>query len=357
MPTERAHGIQVAKMCEAFAELGYDVELIVPDRKTNIIEKDVFEYYKVKRNFKITKLWCLDHNALGRARFLLQTLTFLMRATVYSLSKRGIFYTRDSFVAALLKLVGKNVVWEAHMGIRNIFSKFIFATKVPVVVITTGLKTLYVSSGGKSETIHVSPDGVDIDQFSISEGYTQEDELFLNKGRKKVVYTGHLYPWKGAHTLALASANIDADVILVGGTDKDIDTFKSMYGHIGNLKILGMKPHREIPLYIHQADVLVLPNSGKKDISKSYTSPMKLFEYMTSKKPIVASDLPSIREILTEKESYFFKPDDHADLAKVINYALVHIEESKLKGLMAYKLVQKYSWRERAEGIINFLNE
>ncbi len=357
-PTERAHGIQVSKMCEALALLGCEVELVVPNRDSGITE-DAYGYYAVRNNFKIKRLWCLDIKRLGELRFPIQTLTFLISAASYSLVRGGIFYTRDSFVAALLKILGKRTVWEAHMGVQNIFTKLIFVTKTPVVVITHGLKNLYVSLGGDSRSIHVAPDGVDLNSFVNNYRSKTREEVGWSTDKKVVLYSGHLYPWKGAHTLVSASEKLDKDteVVLIGGTDKDLKTFKDFYGRMSNLKIVGKKPHAEIPAYLALADVLVLPNSAKENISKSYTSPMKLFEYMTSRVPIVASDLPSLKEVLSEKEAYFFKPDDAEDLARVINKVVLMEEEAKLKSQNAYDKVQKYSWLKRAEGIINFIHE
>ena len=69
VPTEKAHGFQVMKMCEAFGAANHSVELIVP-RRFNHIKTDPFKFYKVRQNFsaeggsssggKITKLFCLD---------------------------------------------------------------------------------------------------------------------------------------------------------------------------------------------------------------------------------------------------------------------------------------------------------
>ncbi|KKS24991.1 MAG: Glycosyl transferase group 1 [Candidatus Jorgensenbacteria bacterium GW2011_GWF2_41_8] len=59
-------------------------------------------------------------------------------------------------------------------------------------------------------------------------------------------------------------------------------------------------------------------------MSEKHTSPLKLFEYMASGRPIVASDLLSLREILTEQEAIFFKPDDPLDLALKIKEILVN---------------------------------
>ena len=67
------------------------------------------------------------------------------------------------------------------------------------------------------------------------------------------------------------------------------------------------------------ADILVIPNKQGDKASEEYTSPLKLFEYMASHRPIISSDLPSLREILTEKEALFFKPDSPGDLAKVLS--------------------------------------
>ena len=108
-------------------------------------------------------------------------------------------------------------------------------------------------------------------------------------------------------------------------------------------------------MYLAAADVLVLPNSGKFKISRSHTSPLKLFEYMASNRPIIASDLPSLREILDETTATFFSADDPEDLAKRINEVLSHIEVTNGLTKKALQVVQKYSWANRGEAIINFM--
>ena len=53
VPTDWAHGIQIMKMCEAFANIGVQVELVVPRRAT-AIKSDPFDYYGIRKNFTIT---------------------------------------------------------------------------------------------------------------------------------------------------------------------------------------------------------------------------------------------------------------------------------------------------------------
>ena len=108
-----------------------------------------------------------------------------------------------------------------------------------------------------------------------------------------------------------------------------------------------------VPKYLAASDVLVLPNS-EKGLSE-FTSPLKLFEYMAAKRPIVASDLPSLREILSESNAVMVRPDDPAALAEGIQKVLEDEELAKKLAGNAYIDVQQYSWDKRAMRILEFV--
>src|SRR3989338_7599122 len=94
LPTERAHGLQIMKMCGEFAKLA-DVELVVP-RRLNPIKDNPFVYYGVNKNFKITRLPVLDLVKFGRFGFWLESLIFSKIAALYLLFKKAdIIYGRD----------------------------------------------------------------------------------------------------------------------------------------------------------------------------------------------------------------------------------------------------------------------
>src|ERR1700683_1585425 len=114
---------------------------------------------------------------------------------------------------------------------------------------------------------------------------------------------------------------------------------------------LVFRPYRELADNQAAADVLVLPNSGKYSISVRDTSPLKLFTYMASGKPIVASDLPSIREVLTDETATFFKADDPEDLARAINHVCGSNADANVRALNARREVQRYTWDARARVI------
>jgi glycosyltransferase involved in cell wall biosynthesis len=105
--------------------------------------------------------------------------------------------------------------------------------------------------------------------------------------------------------------------------------------------------------YLEIADVLVLPNSAKDKINL-YTSPIKMFEYMASKRPIVASGLPSIKEVLAhQKNALLFNADSEEDLAKKIQSVIIQDGNNLVKS--AYEEVKKYTWDGRAANIKNFI--
>jgi len=358
MPTERAHGIQIMEMCQAFANLGHDVELIVTNRKTNITD-DPFVFYDMAASFKITKLWCLDLLWLGRAGFWIQSVTFAESVGWYTLFKKGIFYTRDELLAVYLKMLGKNITWETHMGRQNIFVRLIKIFKIKIVAISDGLRDVYIDMNVPTQRILVAQDGADISRFdiSVSKGEARA-QLHLPQDKKIILYKGSLIAWKGAGTLAESakfSKTPDTQFVFIGGTTHDVEEFKKEFGHINNISILGNRPRKETPVYQKSADILVIPNSAKEDISKLYTSPMKLFGYMAGGVPIIASDLPSIKEVLGEQDAHFFIPDDAMSLAKTIDYVFENIDEAKKKAERALLEVRKYSWEKRAESIISFI--
>src|SRR3989344_6032927 len=327
IPTEKAHGIQIMKMCESFGELlargsvgrGGEIELLVP-RRLNPIKQDPFDYYGVRRNFKITRLPTLDliTFGFGSLGFFIETILFLISSTICLLfGKYDILYTREW----LAGLFFRNIVLEIHSlpAKPNFFHKKAWRRARALLVLTSFIKNELVKFGVPENKVLVLPDAVDLAKFDIK--ISKEEarrKLGLPQDKKIILYTGsfYLYDWKGVDILLKIAEEFGTDLLflLVGGSEKEIGEIKNKFKK-ENILLLGHKPYAEIPYYLKSADVLVLPNKSGHAMSEKHTSPLKLFEY-------VASDLPSFREILTEKEAVFFRPNDSADLARAIKNIL-----------------------------------
>jgi len=359
IPTEKAHGIQIMEMCASFADSEMEVKLIVP-RRINAIKEDPFVYHDMRRNFSIKKLPTIDLVRFGRVGFLVQSFSFAISVFFFSVVKKGyIFYTRDELLALMLKILGKNVIWEAHMGHTNFVVKLVIKLGVKIVVISNGLKKLYLSYGVLENNLHVAPDGVDLERFDIDVSKTEaRKKLGLPLDKKIALYKGHLYEWKGVDVFAKAAMLLkgeDIMCIFIGGTEVDIESFRKKYGQYKNIFILGNKPRKETPFYQKASDIVIIPNSGEKDISKLYTSPMKLFGYMASGVPIISADLPSLREVLNEKNTKFFEADNPESLKEAILDVVKNEESSQELAKQALRDVGDYTWEKRSNKIINFI--
>lgn len=347
MPSEKAHGAQIMKTCEAFAELGHDVELIVPDR-TSTIEEDPFEYYGLVTRFPVRRLPVRDTvGKYGKIGFYIESVSFAYAVRRYlGTTSCGLLYGRDEHILAFLR---GPYVWESHTGAWNAAARSVVRRARRVVTISQGLKDFYVVKGIAAEKIVVAHDGVDLKQFAHpvpKDG--SRIRLGLPGGAKVAMYIGRLDGWKGVETLLEASKLLDDEVVvaIVGGEPTQIEQLSLAYPGV---RFLGARPYRELADSMAAADVLVLPNTGKDEISVKFTSPLKLFAYMASGVPIVASDLPSIREVLDEEAAVFFRSDDAEDLAQSIRQAL---RSDRPRAERALALVDSYTWKRRAEHIL-----
>lgn len=249
-----------------------------------------------------------------------------------------------------------------HLVYMDVWWHKILLRKIDYIIsITNAMKDALIKYGYPKGRILVAPDAVDLALFDseISKDEARK-RLHLPLDKKIVMYTGDIdEPWKGVGTLYEASKGFDEEYLFVniGSKPHHVEYFRSLYPDRSNFLLLGHKPHAEIPLYLKSADVVVLPNSGMNEISRVSTSPMKLFEYMASGTPIVASDLPSVREILNERNAILVEPDNLGSLSDGIARVLENPEQSEALAGQARREVEKYTWNKRAAEIARFIKQ
>ena len=361
IPTERAHGLQVMKTCEAISNDGIDLELVVPDQKN---KQDPFTYYGIKQVFKLRRVSVYNLLHFKKIGFIAQSFlfSFLVIFSLGSRLKTEIIYSRDIFTLAILILFGcKNVYFESHAGEYNFVVKYVLKRVRGIVCITHGLKNHYLALGVKEKKITIAPDGVDLKLFrSLPTRAECRGKLGLPLDKKIIMYVGSFfsYEWKGLDTFLETARKFGAEYIFcaVGGSESEIRDLE-LRGVSSNVSLIERKPNIEIPFFLRAADVLVLPNKSGDIISEKFTSPMKLFEYLASGTPIVASRLESLKEVLHENNCLFFTPNDTDSLSSAITKIVD--DQSLAAGLVlsAATEAERYSWTNRARQIIQLLKK
>lgn len=351
-PTEKAHGAAIAKACEALVKAGEEVTLLVPARR-NHLTIPALQYYGIKASFIIRRLSCIDTVSLGKLGFWLQSLTFASSILAHLRSSSyDVVYGRDELVLAVLALCGvKNIYWESHDGTWNIASRYVARKARGIVVVSNGLKEFYIDRGVPAEKLFATPNGIDLAEFAHQETrQASRARLGLPQDKKIALYIGRLDGWKGTDTLLEASKLLPGDMLvsLIGGEPQQIEKLKH---HYPNVIFLGYRPYSELSGNQAAADVLVVPNTAKDEVSVRFTSPLKLIAHMASHRPIVASDLPSIRELADETSAVLVKPDSPEALAKGIQLALAQPQLAD----QALARVTQLDWSARAQRITAFI--
>ncbi len=365
-PTEKAHGLQIAKMCEAFAELGYQVELWVPQRK-NHLQDNPFVYYQVKQNFVVRYLpvWDLI-GTVPRLGFWVENATFALKVLLL-LSREPaevVIYSRDQMSLSLIqKFTSRRTYFEFHVPPKNIRPGQVSFWKKNshIFAINKQTATFLLDAGIPADRVSFSPSALDPNFiFSLGSGDTgtARQKLSLSVDKKVIVYTGHLYPEKGVDTLLEASALLSDDylLLLVGGTPELIARYQVLIDQRQlqqKVQCVGWVSHERVVDYLIAADMLIIPNSAKFSHSNSFTSPMKLYEYMVARRPIIASDVPALREILDDSMAYFFEADNSESLAACIS-DLGKSSEISSKIEAAYQRAKDCTWEQRAKNICSY---
>lgn len=364
-PSNKAASLFAAKSAEAFAEEGVYVELVVSRRLCRETD-DPYDYYKAKRNFQIVYLPVLDipvPDFITPLRFALSSLSSSLFCYWYLLrhaGKHDIVYSNEYLPLFFASFSFPKTFYEMHDFPEHGRSLFgIFVRRMRWVLIHNNWKVEAAKKNFKikEDRIFCEPNAVQIEDFDITVSKSDaRKKLNLPEDKKIIVYTGHLYTWKGVDTLASAAQELNDDylVVFVGGTPEDIKRLRDAHKGVNNILIVGWRPYAEIPLWQKAADVLLLPNTAKENISKYYTSPMKLFEYMASRRPIIATDIPSIREILDDTNAMIVPPDDPE--AMVHGIIDVFTDSVRAETIMekAYRDVELHTWRKRAKRILDF---
>ena len=363
-PSEKTMTPLILRTCAHFARLGYEVELWAPRRRNDYhAQADLFALYKLSPRFTVRRVWALDlMQPLGPLGFILLLLSFNLSCWWRLHNEKAIVYTHDMRDVILPILRGLPTFVEIHDFYETsvVFLNRLVFGRARGLIVTNTYKIEHLAKrwGVPRERMLRQPNAVDASLYDVRETRAEARAMLnLPEDTKVALYAGHLFSWKGVHTLADAAAFLpqDVDIYFLGGTEEDRGALQAYIAkrRLSRIHFIAHQTPDRVPMYLRSADVLVLPNTAKEEASRVETSPVKLFEYLSSGTPIVASDLPSIREIVSEREVLFAKPDDPKSFAETIVKALNDGSERPEAGK---RLAALHSWEARAQKIRYFMD-
>jgi len=370
-PMERANGIQTIETAHALARRGVEVDLVVR-RTDGRSDEACLEFFGLTPHpgLRLRRVSV----PFGKWSYFAAAVRLLVRAR----GRWDFVYTRDLVLADLaLRLRTLPLIYEAHT-VAAVFAeeharmygadKALTPGKLSrldkrerrvcraasgVVTITEALRKALVERHGKIAPSRVVPDGTRLS--------TELSPFERLHSPPNVYYIGQLYPWKGVHVLVQAMGLVkDAEFVIVGGLppEPDLDRLKHLASSLSleeRVRFRGFVPPPELSAERANADLFVIPLLDSTT-ARLFTSPLKLFEAMASGRPVIASDLPSIREVLTHEENALLvPPGDARALAAAIERLLLDRDLSRRLASRAFEDVKAYSWDRRAEAISTFL--
>ena len=368
-PIERANGIQTMETAHALARRGHVVSLGVrPD--TTRPARDPFAFYGCapESRLRILRAPIGGPHPVRRVEFMAWALAMAARR-----GQADLVFTRDLGVADLVRRLPRRppLVYESH-GYAPVFAETLPelvsgarpASAVKIRRLTARERAVWQAAEGYVATTHllademahrfgdrphvsVIPNGVRLDPDSSV-------ERTRSSGDPVVAYAGHLYRWKGVDVFLDALGRLPRVRGLVcGGRDGDADMARvrahaERLGLGSRVTFAGFVPKSELPARLAEADVFVLPTLDTP--SARYTSPLKMFEYMALGRPLVASDLAPVREVLADGVSArLVPPGDGAALARALSEVIADPEGARRLAARARADVTAFSWDRRAE--------
>jgi len=370
IPSKFAHSFNVMKMAQGFYKLGNNVKIVVPlsfpllIRKIKI--KDVYSFYGIDKGIKIKFIPVFSLKTLKKsndfAKFDWLAAEYCKKHNVdlaYSRSYRIPYYCVKMGVPTIIETHTTNY---SNPELQKIYEVFNDSNFKGLVTISKDIKKEHKKRGIPEEKILVLEDGVDLERFKINnDRFFWRKKLKLPTDKNVVIYCGHLYEEKGIEHILLTARKLSKKnirFVLVGGFSKDISKWKKYCKAklISNVSFEGFVDNSKTPRYLKAADVLIMPYNTEVDfkiMDINTTSPMKLFEYMASKRPIVSSNIPAISKVIEHNKSGLLaEPNNIEQLSSYVAELINDSEKSKKLATKAFADVKKYTWINRCREIL-----
>lgn len=256
---------------------------------------------------------------------------------------------------------------EIVIKILRLVEDIHFRLSDKIVCVTEGIKRGIVWRYRVPEDKLVSiPNGANTELFRPLDKHECRRKLGLKGDAFYIGFVGSFAPWQGLEVLIEAAKQVKEQgysqikYILVGEGEREHILRQKVQGYEleDEIRFTGRVAYEEVVHYTNACDVAVAPFTKERNAIIG-VSPLKLFEYLACGRPVIASRVDGVKEVIEEGQcGYLFEAGDADELAKRIIQSYQEREALQEMGLRGRKLVEgKYTWRATAERIVEVLNE
>lgn len=286
------------------------------------------------------------------------------RYGIYNLA--GLRFARSRGIPFILEANNSEVVMRSRFtrltfpSLAKRTERYLFSSADRIVSVSSQARTDVIDHGGQPDLVWTVPNGVDLDVFA-----PRPPEEVRRFRRERgwadclvVGFVGRFYPWHGLEYLVSAFAEVlsshpTALLILVGDGDCHGRVKEQAHG-LGiadQIVFPGLVPHEVVPLWLSAMDILVAPHAPWQEF---FGSPVKLFEYMSIGRALIASDIGQMGELIEHRRNgWLVTPGDAAALADAIMALAVDRSLRERMGRAARAdAVEHHSWVARAQAIL-----
>jgi len=229
-----------------------------------------------------------------------------------------------------------------------------------ILAINDKLKEYVIKIGAPRDKARVLTAGIDLKQFDLNIDSGKVNERYgLSKKDIVLFFMGWLYQFSGLKEVAIQlakSENKNVKLLIVGEGDayNELQQIREKLNVQDRIIMTGRKPYSEIPTLIAASDICLLPAYPTESIMQDIV-PIKMYEYMAMRKPVIASKLPGVMKEFGKDNGvvYIKKPEDTIEKA----LSLVRTGELKELGAKAKKFVDRYDWEKITDEFESILHK
>ena len=224
-----------------------------------------------------------------------------------------------------------------------------------VVTISESMKEAIIKRGIPEEKITVVPNAVDTSYFKPKKKSTKLINSLGIKNKTVIGYISNMSYREGHDVLIKAFKTISEEVedamLLLVGSGREKENLEKLVNELGleeKVIFTGNVDHSLIKEYYALIDLFVVPR--RRDYAADLVTPLKPYEAMGMKIPLLMSDRAALKEIIGEDRGFIFKTEDEEDLARVAISCLNDQSECKRRANVAHEwLIENRTWEMNAE--------